>query len=159
MAEIKAAMPNAILIGYHGDFVGSSRDPFMFAEMDQLMGSLGLRTSFPSGVVDRVSGVQGRGVWSSLMNSRYSVPATVAIDVDRSFNKDTREFTATIDFKALTDLSGQYKFNVLLLEDGIIWTQSGNGSSHPHAGLEGPVKGLWRCDGVTHLCRQARGGL
>ena len=128
MAQIKAAIPNAILIGYHGDFVGSSRDPFMFPAMDQLMGNLGLRNSFPSGVIDRVSGVQSRSAWTGLMNSRNSVPATVAINVDRSFNNQTREFNATIDFTALTNLSGQYKFNVILLEDGIVWNQTGNGS-------------------------------
>ena len=125
MAQIKAAMPNAILIGYHGPANGS--DPFSFFSGNTIMSSLGF-SAYPTGIVDRVSGVQSRSAWAGLMNTRNSVPATVAIDVDRSYNEQTREFSATIDFTALTNLSGQYKFNVILLEDGIVWNQTGNSS-------------------------------
>lgn len=125
MAQIKASMPNAILIGYHGPANGS--DPFSFFSGNSIMSSLGF-SAYPTGIVDRVSGVQSRSAWAGLMNTRNSVPATVAIDVDRSFNEQTREFSAMIDFTALTNLSGQYKFNVILLEDGIVWSQTGNSS-------------------------------
>ena len=126
MAQIKASIPNAILIGYHGP-PNSGNDPFSFFPGNTIISSFGF-SGYPTAVIDRVSGIQSRGVWAGLMNTRNSVPATVAIDVDRSFNELTREFNATIDFTALTNLSGQYKYNVILLEDGIVWSQTGNGS-------------------------------
>jgi len=77
-------------------------------------------------VIDRVSGVQSRSAWYGQMNSRTSVPATVAISMTRGYNVATRDFTASIDFTALQNLSGQFKFNVILVEDGIVWAQSGS---------------------------------
>ena len=127
MAQIKVNIPNAIMIGYHGP-ANISSDPFSFFSGNSIISSFGF-SSYPTAVIDRVSGIQNRGVWASLMNNRNSVPATVAIDVDRSYNKLTREFSATIDFTALTNLSGQYNFNVILLEDGLVWNQVGNISS------------------------------
>lgn len=124
--QIHNALPNAIFICYHGP-ANSSSDPFSYFSGNTILSSFGF-SSYPTGVVDRVSGIIDRSSWLGQMNARNSVPATVAIDVNRSFNRNTREFTATIDFKALTNLSGQYKFNVILLEDGIIWSQTGNGS-------------------------------
>ena len=126
MAQIKSSMPNAIMIGYHGP-ANSSNDPFSYFPGNSIIGSFGF-SAYPTAVIDRVSGIQSRAAWAGLMNTRNSVPATVAIDVDRTFNELTREFNATIDFTALTNLSGQYKFNIILLEDGIVWNQTGNSS-------------------------------
>jgi len=126
MAQIKAAMPNAIMIGYHGP-ANSPNDPFSYFSGNSILSSFGF-SSYPTGVVDRVSGIVSRSSWQSLMTSRNSVPATVSIDVTRSFNATNRTFNASIDFKALTNLSGQYKFSVILLENGIVWSQTGNGS-------------------------------
>ncbi|MGB5289332.1 MAG: Omp28-related outer membrane protein, partial [Ignavibacteriaceae bacterium] len=125
MSQIKAAIPNAIMIGYHGPANGS--DPFSYFSGNSIMSSLGY-SAYPTGIVDRVSGIQSRSAWLGLMNNRNTVPATVAIDVERSFNELTREFNATIDFTALANLNGQFKFNVILLEDGIVWNQAGNSS-------------------------------
>jgi hypothetical protein len=119
-------MPNAIMIAYHGP-VNSGNEPFSFFPGNSIITSFGF-SAYPTAVIDRVSGIQSRSAWASSMNTRNSVPATVAIDVDRTFNELTREFSATIDFTALTNLSGEYKFNVILLEDGIVWNQIGNSS-------------------------------
>ena len=123
MEQIKAAIPNSIMIGYHGPPNGS--DPFSYFSGNTIITSFGF-ASYPTAVIDRVSGIQSRGAWPSYMNTRNTVPATVSIDVERSFNKVTREFNATIDFTALTNLNGQFKFNVILLEDGLVWAQTGN---------------------------------
>lgn len=126
MAQIKAQFPNAIMICYHGP-ANSASDPFSYFSGNSILSSFGFN-SYPTGVIDRVSGIQNRGSWLGTVTSRNSVPATVEITVNRSFNTLTRTFNASIDFKALTNLNGQYKFNVILLEDSIIWSQSGNGS-------------------------------
>jgi hypothetical protein len=127
--QILPNIPNAIIIGYHGPANGT--DPFSFFPGNNILSLFGF-SSYPTGVVDRVSGIISRGSWFSQMNARNSVPATVAIDVDRSFNKITREFSATIDFTALTSLSGQYNYNVILLESGMVWAQTGGTSNYVH---------------------------
>ena len=60
------------------------------------------------------------------MNNRNAVPATVSIDIQRTFNPQTREFSASVDLTALQTLTGQYKYNVILTEDGIVWSQNGS---------------------------------
>jgi len=117
-------MPNAIILAYHGP-ANSSSDPFSFYPGNTILSSLGL-SAYPTGIIDRTSGVQSRSAWLSLTNGRNSVPATVAIDMSRNYNPITRQFSASIDFTALQNLSGQYNFNVILLEDGIVWQQSGS---------------------------------
>ncbi len=80
-------------------------DPFSFFPGNTILSSFGF-SAYPTGITDRVSGIQSRSAWSGLMNTRNSVPATVSINIERSFNQNTREFNATIDFTALTNLSG-----------------------------------------------------
>ncbi|MEJ2536408.1 MAG: Omp28-related outer membrane protein, partial [Calditrichia bacterium] len=83
-------------------------------------------SAYPTGIIDRVSGVQSRSVWNSYMQSRNSIPATVAIDLNRSYNAGTREFNSTVNITALQNLTGEFKYNIMLLEDGIVWTQNGS---------------------------------
>jgi len=130
-------IPNAIIIGYHGPANGT--DPFSFFAGNSIINTLLYDTStvppatwYPTGTIDRSSGIQSRGAWYGYMNTRNSVPATVDIDVNRTFNSVTREFSANIDFTALTTLNGMYKFNVILLESGMIWAQSGGTSNYVH---------------------------
>ncbi|MEE9448529.1 MAG: Omp28-related outer membrane protein, partial [Ignavibacteriaceae bacterium] len=130
MADILIAIPNAIMIGYHGPANGS--DPFSFFSGNSVIGMLS-PPFWPAGTPDRTGAPDSRGLWMGQMTARNSVPATVAIDVSRTFNPITREFSATIDFTALTNLNGQYMFTVILLESDIVWSQTGNGSC-PGAG-------------------------
>ncbi len=125
MEDIVTAIPNAIMIGYHGPANGS--DPFSFFSGNSVIGMLS-PPFWPSGTPDRTGAPDSRGLWMGQMTARNSVPATVAIDVGRTFNPFTREFNATIDFTALTNLNGQYMFTVILLESGMIWSQAGNSS-------------------------------
>lgn len=125
MAQIKTLLPNAIMIGYHGPANGT--DPFSYFYGNTILSTLGF-SSYPTGIVDRVSGIQSRSAWQGLMVSRNSVPATVSITVNRSFNQSTRQFNASIDFKALSNLNGEFKYNIILLEDDIVWAQTGNSS-------------------------------
>jgi hypothetical protein len=125
MEQIKTAIPNSIMIGYHGPANGS--DPFSYFSGNTVISMLN-PPFWPSGTADRTGAPGDRNLWVSQMNTRNSIPATVAIDVERSFNKVTREFNATIDFTALTNLNGQFMFTVILLESGMVWSQAGNTS-------------------------------
>ncbi len=120
-------IPNAIILAYHG----AGSDPFRIFPGSNIISLLGL-SGYPTGVVDRVSGIQNwNSGWTSNMNSRNSVPATVSIDIDRSYNINTREFTATVDFTALSNLNGQYSYNIILVEDGQVYGQTSNNTCSP----------------------------
>ena len=125
MAQILASMPNAILIGYHGP-AGSSDpwDEFLGNEVIPLMGFSG----YPTAVIDRTGPPISRSSWSTVMNQRYNVPATVSITMDKSFNAITGELDATVHVTPLENLTGEYKMTMILLEDGLLHSQTGNSS-------------------------------
>ncbi|HLG31476.1 MAG TPA: Omp28-related outer membrane protein [Ignavibacteriaceae bacterium] len=120
-------IPNAIILAYHG----AGSDPFRIFPGSNIINLLGF-TGYPTGTIDRVSSVlvwnQG---WDSWVNNRNSVPATVSIDITRSYDQSTRQFTATVDFTALQNLNGQYSFNIILVEDGQVWGQTSNNTCTP----------------------------
>jgi len=125
MAQILASMPNAIMIGYHGP-AGSSDpwDEFLGNEVIPLMGFSG----YPTAVIDRTGPPISRSSWSGVMNQRYNVPATVSITLDKSFNSITGELDATVHVTPLENLTGEYKMTMILLEDGLLHSQTGNSS-------------------------------
>lgn len=125
MEQILATMPNAIMIGYHGP-VGSS-DPWDDFQGNQILSLLGF-SGYPTAVIDRTGAPLSRSAWPGVMNQRYNIPATVSITMDKVFNKVTRELDVDIHVTALENLAGEYKLSFLLLEDGLIYPQTGNGS-------------------------------
>ena len=128
--QILPAIPNAIILGYHGP-ANTSSDPFSFFPGNGIISALGL-SAYPTGVVDRASGiVNWNTTWVTSMNSRSGVPATVSIEIDRSYNPITRELNATLDFTAMQTLSGEYRYSIILVEDGIVWAQTSNGTCTP----------------------------
>ncbi len=125
--QILPVMPNVIVLAYHG---GGS-DPFRVFPGNDILGRLGLN-AYPTGVIDRVSGVRSWGSqWVSSLSARMGVPAGVDIDVTRSYNPATREFNAIIDFTARQTLNGDYNFNCILVEDGQVWGQTSNNTCTP----------------------------
>lgn len=125
MAQILASMPNAIMIGYHGPANGS--DPFSYFPGNEILSLLNF-TGYPTAVIDRTGPPMSRSAWTGVMNNRYNVPATVAIEVQRSYNELTRELNALVSVEALENLTGDYRMTMILLEDGLIYPQTGNGS-------------------------------
>lgn len=128
--QILPNIPNAIILAYHGP-ANTPSDPFSYYPGNGIISLLGL-SAYPTGVVDRVSGVVNwNTTWTSTMNARSSVQATVSIDIDRSYNPITRELNATLNFTALQALSGEYRYSVILTEDGITWAQTSNNTCTP----------------------------
>jgi hypothetical protein len=124
MAQILAGMPNAIMIGYHG---GGGGDPWQNFPGNQIVNLLS-PPYWPSGTVDRTGAPNDRATWSGWMNQRYNVPATVSISLFHTFNPINREFNATVNVSALQNLTGSYNMTIILLEDGLVFSQAGNGS-------------------------------
>jgi hypothetical protein len=118
-------MSHAIILAYHGP-ANYATEPFSWFPGNTILSSLGL-SAYPTGIIDRVTGVQSRSAWVNLMNQRNNVPATVEIEcTSRSYDPGTRTFNATFDLTALQTLSGEYKYNVIITEDGIVWQQNGS---------------------------------
>jgi hypothetical protein len=125
-------IPNAIILAYHG----AGTDPFRNFPGNTIINSLfydpGIPgVGYPTGAVDRVSGILGSGSWYGIMNNRKNVPATVGMDITRSYNAATREFSANIEFTALQNLNGQYSYLIILVEDGPVWGQTSNNTCTP----------------------------
>jgi hypothetical protein len=145
-----------IVLAYHG---GGS-DPMQYFSGNSIMGLLGLN-AYPTGIVDRKTGIISRGSWLINVNNRQPVSAPVEITMDRSYNFSNRELTVNLNFTADESISGDFRFNVILVEDGIVWTQNGTlgGANYVHdwtvqamlngATGESIVNGAWDT-GVTH---------
>lgn len=128
--QIKPNIPNSIILAYHGP-ANSSNDPFSFFPGNSIIGLFGF-SGYPTGIVDRVTGIISRSVWYSQMNTRNGIPATVAIDISRTFDRQTRQVDATVELTALEDLNGQFKYNFILVEDGVVWPQVNGGNDYVH---------------------------
>lgn len=126
--EILPQIPNAIILAYHG----AGSDPFKTFHGSDIISQLGLN-AYPSGVVDRVTGIVNYwDGWMPSMSGRLSVPATVKIElIEKSYNPFTREFSAIFEFTALQDLLGEFRFTLLLLEDDIVYPQTSNNTCTP----------------------------
>jgi hypothetical protein len=125
MAQILQAIPNAIMIGYHGPANGS--DPYSFFPGNGVIGMLS-PPFWPSGTVDRTGAPGDQNLWTGQMTARNNVPATVDITLQRTYNPTTRELGAAVNVTALENLTGNYSMTLILLENGLISSQAGNGS-------------------------------
>ncbi len=125
MEQILQTIPNAIMIGYHGPANGS--DPYSFFPGNGVISMLS-PPFWPSGTVDRTGAPGDQNLWTGQMTTRNSVPATVGITLQRTYNPTTRELNAAVNVTALENLTGNYSMTLILLEDGLISPQAGNGT-------------------------------
>lgn len=108
-------------MAYHGS------DDFANFPGTTVRSLLGLN-AYPTATIDRVTGKQSRSAWNSLITNRIPVAPTVAIELTgKNFNPATRLLDADFKFTALQNLSGQFNYSVILVEDGIVYPQSGSG--------------------------------
>lgn len=124
--NILPSIPNAIILGYHGP-ANTSSDPFSTFSGNQIISALSM-SSYPTGIVDRTSAPISRSAWLSTMTGRVSVPATVDINILKTFNATTKVLQVTLHFTALTSLTGDFKYNLVLTEDNLRASQTGNSS-------------------------------
>lgn len=123
--NVLKSVPNAIILGYHGP--SNSSDPFRNFIGNTIISSLGL-SSYPTGIVDRTSSPISRETWNSRVTARKNVAPTVGITIAKTYNASTRVLTATLKTTSLVDLSGFYKINLVLTEDNLLYSQTGNSS-------------------------------
>ena len=123
--DILPAIPNAIVLSYHGP--ANSTDPYSTFSGNTIISSLGF-SAYPTGIIDRTSLPVSRSEWYSRMSTRLSIPATVDITIYKTFNSGTRQLFTTLYVTPLVLLSGQYKLNLVLIEDDLKYAQTGNAS-------------------------------
>lgn len=122
-------IPNSIIIGYHGP-ANSSSEPFSFFSGNSIISALGF-SAYPTGVVDRISAAPiGREQWYSYMNTRLNTSATVRISLSKTYDPGTRLMRGTIWVTPPGQLVGMYKLNLILLEDSLVYAQTGNASCY-----------------------------
>ena len=122
--NLLVSYPNLIPLAYHGP---AGQDPYSNFPGNQIISLLSM-SGYPTAVVDRATGAPGDyTTWTSKVTSRVNIPATVSIDLERSYNPTTGHLDATIDMTALENLTGQFYFNIVLTEDSLIYNQVNNG--------------------------------
>ena len=114
-------------------------------------------TGFPTGLIDRTPGGPNNGLeidrhdWQAEMPGRLAVAPDFDITMDHGYNVTTRELTVTVTAKALKDLTGDYNFNVYMLQDSVTgpdnnqWSQNNyynNDPSSPFYGAGGSIDGF-----------------
>jgi hypothetical protein len=119
--------PNLIPLAYHGP---AGQDPYSIFQGNEILGAFGFG-GYPTGTVDRASATGDYTSWTSKVSSRVNVPATVSIEIEKSFNQLTGHLDATINMTALENLTGQFKYNIILTEDSLIYNQVNNGVCGP----------------------------
>ena len=122
--DLLVTYPNLIPLAYHGP-VGS--DPYANFPGNEILGLMGL-SAYPNATVNRASAPSSYTSWTSKVSSQANEIATVSIDVQRTFEQSTGRLEATVDMTALENLTGQYKYNVVLTEDSLIYNQVNNGN-------------------------------
>jgi hypothetical protein len=116
--------PNLIPLAYHGP---AGQDPFSIFPGNEIIGLMGF-TGYPTATVDRSSALGDYTTWTSKVNTQANVPATVSLEIERTFNTSTGQLDATVNMTALENLSGQFKYNLVLTEDSLIYNQTNNGA-------------------------------
>ena len=121
---ILQSYPNTVILAYHGP----SNDPWTSTglPMIQLFGF----NAYPTGVVGRRTGIIGNTGWNNkVVIQSNTVQPGVSIQVNNKvYNAGSRTITANIQMAALENLSGDYYVLMLLTEDNLVYSQTGNGS-------------------------------
>lgn len=121
--QLLAEHPNIIPLAYHGP---AGQDPYSIFPGNEIINLIGY-SGYPTATIDRTNNPGDYTTWTSKVNQRINVPATVTIDIERSFDQTTGELNATVNMTPLQNLSGQFKYNIVLTEDSLIYTQVNNG--------------------------------
>ncbi len=116
--------PNLIPLAYHGP-VG--QDPYASFPGNNIIGLMGF-TGYPTATVNRMSALGDYNTWTQKVAAQAGEMATVSIDIQRTFDQTTGQLEATVDMTALEDLTGQFKYNIVLTEDSLIYNQVNNGN-------------------------------
>lgn len=124
--QITPAIPNAVVIGYHGP-ANTSSDPWSTFSGNSIISGLGF-SAYPTGIVDRTSAPISRSLWLSTLQNRLNIPATVSITIHKTYDPATRNLIVRVFTTPLVNLSGTFKISLIITEDRLFYSQTGNSS-------------------------------
>ncbi|KAB2907732.1 MAG: Omp28-related outer membrane protein [Ignavibacteriales bacterium] len=117
--------PNTIVIAYHGP--SNSSDPFRIFAGNTIISKLGF-SAYPTGIVDRLSAPLSRDVWAARVSARAQVPPQIDIMGDIGYDESENKIYVNLVIKAMAEIAQQPMLQFVLTEDGLKYSQTGNGS-------------------------------
>lgn len=81
-------------------------------------------TEYPSGIVNRNSGIKSMSEWQSIIRQEMEKPATVDIELKATYDASTDKVTITTDLAPGANIEGN--FQLWITESGIVAPQQGN---------------------------------
>lgn len=117
-------------------------------------------TEYPSGVVNRTSGVKGHAEWSAIIRQEMEKPSVVDIDVKATYDDATKKISINTGLNPGANIEGYLQ--LWIAESGIVAPQQGNASEvgftykpdyvHNHV-FRAAVNGTWG-EAVTLITRE-----
>ncbi len=122
--QIMRDYPNTVVLAYHG----AGSDPWQNYSAG-IRGLFGF-SAYPTGVLGRRSGVVSRSAWyNEAASQSTNIQPSISLEVtNKSYDPNTRTFSAIVRATALTNISGQFNINFVLTENNLIYSQTGNSS-------------------------------
>jgi hypothetical protein len=122
----------AMLIAVHNN------DPMVVAEYDA--GIAGFIGGYPSGLVDRKNGEFDPSEFFDEYDARINGFTPCDVGVQANYNSTTRVMDITLSATFATDLTGDLRFNCVIVEDDVRGTTSGYAQANAYSGgAQGPM--------------------
>ncbi|MCE1165634.1 MAG: Omp28-related outer membrane protein [Bacteroidetes bacterium] len=122
--QVLSYFPNTLVLEYHG---GSTSDPFENFNGNSILSTLGFN-SYPTGVIGRFTGIIDRNAWLVQTMNQAGWDPSVRIQFVKSYNASTRQLNLTANVTSLRDIDTNVNINFVMLEDNLIYSQTGNSS-------------------------------
>jgi hypothetical protein len=105
-------------------------------------GIASLIAGYPSGLVDRKGGEADPSEFFDRYDASINGFTPCDVDVDATWNAGTNSYDIAVSSKMATDLIGDYRFNVVVTEDGVKGTGSTWNQANAYSGgANGPMGG------------------
>jgi len=118
-----ANYPNTMVLAYHGGQPNS--DPWLAPSLN-MISTFGFNL-YPTGVVGRKSGIIDRGGWNNkVILQSFETPGVTIFITNKTYNSATRTISCDVNFTARMDLEGSFSENIILTENNLIYSQTGN---------------------------------
>lgn len=135
---------NQMANDYPSTWVGAAvhnNDPMVVSAWDQAMGAY--ISGYPGGTVDRVNTNVDPSDFPAEYNVLINKIPPVAVDIKNvSYNSQTKVVTFTVEGDFVVALTGNYRINAVITEDGVTGTTNGYNQANSYSGGNyGPMCG------------------
>jgi thiol-disulfide isomerase/thioredoxin len=132
LKQIESANPNVVhVVGMH------NADAFTIPYEVAIENAFNV-AGFPRAAIDRATYslgnafVMSRSHWTGATAARLNITSPVEMNIDPSYDKQTRTLTVNVDYTFKADVNEETRLTCVLLEDSIIANQSGGSANYIH---------------------------